>query len=256
MSVIFWIEGDRLESLIEHPLCKVVPPSMGVSAERTRSITQPIVLLDNMIIDGRARRREAVRLRLRCPAIDYENEHQWAHPALLLAHENRHRLTKPQRAVLAARLVKTLQRKPVWLVAHDLGFTERLSTRDGRRILLQVLGISERNYQRAYGMHHEDLLQAAFDERVSLDHAFRMRELVTATRRRIIELPRPEQKPAIDAALERMAKRHVPLGHAKKRRTKIFFSWSLCHELGKYMLRPARKGDGYVRPPTGDDDDE
>ncbi|MEX3818807.1 hypothetical protein AB3X93_10605 [Paraburkholderia sp. BR14262] len=242
--------------MLDHPLCAAMPSSGGVSAERTQSILQPILLLDNMIIDGRARRREAVRLRLRCPCLDYEAQQQFGHPAMTVVHANRARFDNPQRVVVAARVAMAVLKKPAWLAAHDRGFAARLLTRNGRRPFLVAAGISDRNYLRAMGVrHHPELLEAVFDGLVSLDHAFRMRELALVTRRRIIELPRAEQQDAIDAALERLAKRQLPLPgfRSKSGRAARVFSRTFTHELGHYFAAPR---DASERPSTGEDDEQ
>jgi len=206
-SDIFFVEGAALNGLSEHPLCAFVPASAGVSA-RDRQIVKPVVLLDGMPLDGRARVREAIRADLPCPCRLFDPEHD-GHPALFIAQKAREQraLTKPECAVMAVRLLHQIMHRPAWLEPYDNGLANRLRTAGGRDPFLRACGISRRTYQRVQGIHDHDLLDAISDERVSLRDAHDVRDLGPVKRRRIFAQPRAEQEQAFIDAIARAKKR-------------------------------------------------
>jgi hypothetical protein len=237
VSAEFWIEGDTLASLETHPLSLVVPKSVGVSVERNLAITQPIVLLDALLLDGHARVLEAIRHGLRCPVVTLDTVR--VHPAIFVAQANAPRLTNAERAVLAARFVAIIKRRHPWLAKHDRGMAARVKTRTGRKPLLAACIVTERSYLRASGARHEDLLDAISAGRVSLDDAFAMRALSAQSRRRILDLDRSEHKAAIADALERQhrvedRRRQLPLLDFDTilERGERVVDFSMTHELG------------------------
>lgn len=203
---IFEVEGAALDGLTEHPLCAFVPASVGVSV-RHGSIAQPVVLLDGMILDGRARVLEARHHRLPCPCRHFSAAYD-EHPALFVGRATDTRgLTPAQCAVLVERIVRVILHRPAWLAKHDRGMADRLHNEAGRKPLLDAFGASPRHYRRAKGLRDDEALQAVFDLRISLDNAFKIRNLPTATRRRIMAMPQTEQKEAIRQATDRAKKR-------------------------------------------------
>jgi hypothetical protein len=202
-SDIFAVEGAELDGLIEHPLCAFVPASVGVSVRG--SIAQPVVLLDGMILDGRARVLEARRLRLPCPCRAFDPDRD-PHPAMLIGSAASTRLEKPQhRAVMAARLAREIESRPECLASYDRGMADRIRTTEGRKTLVKACGASYRHFQRALGIDPQ-LLQAVSAGRIALDDASHLRDLSTATRRRILALSPAQQKAAIDRAVGKRAK--------------------------------------------------
>lgn len=204
-NVIGWIEGAALDSLEVHPLCEYVPPSESI-AVRDR-IEQPVVLLDGLLLDGRARVREARRLALPCPARAFSSAFD-IHPAVLIASAAAARLPKAQRrAVTATLLVRAIECRHDWLAAHDQGMADRVRTATGRESFVVACGASYRHFQRAYVLTPE-LLHAVGQSRISLANAHRLRELNVLTQRRIVELPVAQQKLEIERAVTRIKDRN------------------------------------------------
>ena len=229
----FNVEGAELDGLTEHPLTAYVPGSLGVSVRG--GIAQPVVLLDGMILDGRARVLEARRLRLPCPCRHF-NADLDGHPALLLGRATDTRnLTPAQCAVLAVRVMEVILKRPGWLARHDRGMAARLRSAAGRAPLLDAFGASPRHARRAKGLRDDALLLAVFEQRISLEHAFHIRDLPQATRRRIVALPVTQQKDAIARAMRRTK------SVAQARRARMFLSWSSGDEPLVDRLRAAMK---------------
>jgi hypothetical protein len=128
-------------------------------------------------------------------------------------------LTPAQCAVLAERFMRVILSRPAWLAKHDRGMADGLRSVSGRKALLDAFGASPRHYRRAKGLHDDESLQAVFDLRISLDSAFSIRGLSTARRRRIIALPIPQQKAAVDRAIRRIKA-------TAKRRPTVWLSYS------------------------------
>lgn len=243
-----WIEGDELESLELHPIALPVPRSIGVSVERNRAITQPLTLLDGLLLDGEARRIEAVRHGLRCPVVTLDTTH--IHPVIFVAQANAPRLTNAERAVLAARFVAMIKRRHPWLAKHDRGMAARVKSRTGRKPLLAACLVTERSFLRASGARHDDLLDAIAAGHVSLDDAFAMRELSAPSRQRILALDRSEHKAAIADAVVRQhrvedRRRQLPLldfDTILDRGARVM-DFNIAHELGHYTPNPVFKRD-------------
>ncbi|CAB3681447.1 hypothetical protein R8871_02532 [Paraburkholderia graminis C4D1M] len=259
-SDIFFIEGTELGSLKEHPLCAFVPASAGVAVRD--AIAQPVVLLDAMILDGRARVREARRLDLACPCRVFDAVRD-EHPVLLVTNEAReHPMTTAQRAVMAAHFVNLITSRPAWLDSYDRGLADRLRTQRGRAPLLLACGISTRTYQRVQGIHDNDLLQAVADQRVPLRLALGMWHLSAATRRRLLNLPRGEgQKVSIEHATSRARgrRRQLYLPGIDNARGERVLAWTSAHEIARYTVPEAqqpwpaaRNNSDAAEPPTGD----
>ncbi|MFP3549723.1 hypothetical protein SB861_03275 [Paraburkholderia sp. SIMBA_049] len=254
-SDTFFVEGAALRSLKEHPLCAFVPASVGVAVRD--SIAQPAVMLDGMVIDGRARVREAKRIGLRCPCRLFDPDRD-GHPALFVANAATERgLTVAQRAVMAARLIRVIMQRPQWLEVLDRGLANRVRTRSGREPLLRACAISTRTYQRVQGIRDDDLLDAISDERVALRDAQALYDLGAARRRRIAALPRDRQKTAIKAAMMRQHAQHIGqltlLGYGDEddARASRAFDFAFIDKLGRLTVIeckpwvPSRRHHGY-----------
>ncbi|MBN3756045.1 hypothetical protein G3N95_24095 [Paraburkholderia sp. Tr-20389] len=199
---IFYLEGAEVGSLETHPLSEFAPVSTKVDVRG--EIRNPIVLLDGRVFDGRARVAAAARDGLRCPCVRYQERDR--HPAMVIANTAAARLSKQQCAVQAVRMLALFASRPEWLSRLDPSMPDRVTrTHEGRVLVLDAFGVSERNYQRAKALP-DDLLDAVFDHCASLPNAFSMRDLPSATRRRVLGHALPDQRTAINRALAKHRK--------------------------------------------------
>lgn len=204
-SDIFYVEGAEVSLLETHPLSGFAPVSTEVDVRG--EIRSPVVLLDDRVFDGRARVAAAARDGLRCPCVRYRERDR--HPAMVIANTAADRLSKQQCAVQAVRMLALFMSRPEWLVRLDPSMPDRVTrTHEGRALVLRAFGVSERNYQRAKALA-ADLLDAVFDHRTSLPNAFSMRNLPSATRRRVLAHALADQRAAIDRALAKRRKRRI-----------------------------------------------
>jgi hypothetical protein len=160
------------------------------------AIAHPVVLLDGMILDGRARVHEAMQHALACPCRRFDAARD-LHPVIVIGEAAARRLTKAQCAVLAVRLLAVVASRPVWLERHDRGMAARTRTHEGCVPLLRAFRVSDRQYQRAKALP-DDLLDAVDAHRISLKNAFVVRGFTPAARHRLVMLTAAEQKAAID----------------------------------------------------------
>jgi hypothetical protein len=171
-------------------------------------IRNPVVLLDDRVFDGRARVAAAARDGLRCPCVRYDERDR--HPAMVIANTAADRLSKQQCAVQAVRMLALFEDRPEWLVGLDPSMPDRVTrTHEGRVVVLDAFGVSERQHQRAKALSL-DMLEAVFEHRVSLPVAFDMRELPLATRRRILAHAPVDRRAEIDRALAKHKKHAAP----------------------------------------------
>ncbi|MFP4895786.1 hypothetical protein [Paraburkholderia sp. EG304] len=186
-----------MSALQPHPIGAFCPSTQTVSVRD--EILTPIVVDDHWrIIDGRARRDEAVRLGKACPARHFD-PHTDGPLTLFVARQARQRLTVAQAPIVAAWLAGLAERKPAWLEHYDRLFLQEPGARDR---ILAALGVKLRTFQRAAGIRYERLQHAVFDNRISAKNAFDLAKVEDrATRERIVKMHRDLHKVEIAVAL-------------------------------------------------------
>ncbi|MGF6792741.1 hypothetical protein [Paraburkholderia sp. 35.1] len=203
---------DELRQLSIHPLAAHVPPSGFVSVRD--AILNPVVLLDGMLVDGRGRVREAIRLGLPCPVVHIDPLRD-DHPALVIARAMTARVPQPDvpvRAVVCARLVREILLRPEWLDRYDQGIAARLKKRRNLAGLLDACAISLRTYDRAHTVLRDTRIEGAVVAGLlPLKTAERLVMVADADRRAQFARMAPDKRElAIDRYFARVSKRrHV-----------------------------------------------
>jgi hypothetical protein len=253
------LKGARLAALPVHPLCACVPLSTRV-AVRDR-ISEPVVLMDDgSILDGRARRDEAVRLGLSCPLIRFNDAVE--HPAIFVGRAAAARFPLPyQRALIARRLLACVQSAPPWLDRYDRGFAQRTRHQDGRLELIEACGATLRTYQRIERITDSALQLAVIDGRVTLRDALDLSALSHDVIARVLGLPPDQHASAITKAVaDTFAPVRRPHQMPLVELGDSVIRWTLAHELGHYTMAEAEerwpgapKLDDESDPSTGDE---
>lgn len=206
----FWLSGAELEALEVHQLVETVPRGYRFSARSV--IEQPIVLLDGRIIDGRSRWREARRLGLVCPAVNFDVTKHGTHPSLFVASRLGDHLSEVyERAIAAVKLARYVAMRPASLATYDDGWPSRLHRKHERLIFAKACDVSQTEFERAWAIRDARILKAAELNLISLKdacklHALRLGPIRVRT---ILDLPtRAERRDAInDRASERAAEK-------------------------------------------------
>ncbi|MFP4891251.1 hypothetical protein [Paraburkholderia sp. EG304] len=206
-----FLNADELKQIAVHPLAELVPPSAHVSVRD--AIQNPVLLLDDKLVDGRGRVREARRLGLPCPYVRIHASYD-DHPALVVARAMTARVPKPEtyeRAVVCARLVRAILLRPDWLDRYDLGMATRLKKRKNLDVILDACDVSLRSYDRAHMILRDPMVEGAvLAGIVPLKTAERLVNVESKKlRHRLVQMPADERLIALDRYFTRAGERHA-----------------------------------------------
>ncbi|MEX3950599.1 hypothetical protein AB4Y45_25490 [Paraburkholderia sp. EG287A] len=175
------------------------------------AIDVPVILADGDVLDGRARVSEAVRLGIPCPYVNLSPRHH-EHPALVLARAMVARAEPPDRALCAlvcARLVDAVRKRPAWLDHYDSGFSARLHKQHHLVEFLEAGGATLRSYQRAKKiLEDQRIVLAVLDGAITLRMAETLVREVPGKKRMAFVSMTDEQRGAALAHLH--TRRHRP----------------------------------------------